>query len=51
MAESVGKSMKAGELAESQKGCWRKIAITLIDRVVSVIALFQQLLSAPTTGQ
>ena len=28
---SVGKSMKARELAESQKGCWRKIAITLID--------------------
>jgi hypothetical protein len=28
---SVGKSMKAVELAVSQKDGWRKIAITLID--------------------
>jgi hypothetical protein len=28
--------MKAVELAVSQKGCWRRIAISLIDWVVSV---------------
>ena len=27
----TGKSMKAVELVESQKGCWRKISIRLID--------------------
>jgi hypothetical protein len=37
---NMRKSMKAGELAISQKDCWRKIAITLIDRVVSVISVF-----------
>jgi hypothetical protein len=34
--------MKAVEFATSQKGCWRNIAITLIDRVVSVVAGLDQ---------
>jgi hypothetical protein len=29
----TGKSMKAVELAESQKGCWRNIAFALIDSI------------------
>jgi hypothetical protein len=28
----TGKSMKAVELAASEKDCWRKIAISLIDK-------------------
>jgi hypothetical protein len=31
--------MKAGRSATSQKGCWRNIAITLVDRVVGLIRL------------
>jgi hypothetical protein len=34
----TGKSIKAVELAVSQKGCWRKIAISLIDQIVSEMA-------------
>jgi hypothetical protein len=40
----VGKSMKAVELAVSQKDDWRNIAITLIDRVVSVIAFYEKVI-------
>ena len=32
--------MKAVELVESQKGSWRKIPITIIDRVLSINADF-----------
>jgi hypothetical protein len=39
----TGKSMKAVVLAATQKGCWRNIAITLIDRVLSAMACFRQL--------
>jgi len=34
----TGKSMKAVELAASQKGCWRKIPVSLIGPVVSANA-------------
>ncbi len=35
--------MKAVELAESQRGCWRKIPISLMDRVLSANACSRQL--------
>ena len=35
--------MKVVELAVSQEDCWRKIALTLIDRVVNVVACLRQL--------
>ena len=35
------KSMKVVELAAPQKDCWRKIAITLIDRVVASGSVFR----------
>ena len=35
--------MKAVELMCSQKNCWRKIAVTLIDEVLSANAWLQEL--------
>jgi hypothetical protein len=33
--------MKAGELAESQKGCWRKIAISLVNRLGAILLILR----------
>jgi hypothetical protein len=48
MNPQVNETMESRYLHEDS---YRKIATVLTDRVLSAIAWFQQLLSAPTTGQ